>query len=108
MEFINGTPFGKIKFSDLPATFDRIWVRFIAQEKEKVYGAGEQFSYLNLKGRQFPIWTREQGKWNNQCILRNFSGHIAVGAIIVLFPFSFLPIQACIIVILMAKINIAN
>ena len=28
----------------------------------QVYGAGEQYTYFNMRGYDFPIWTREQGK----------------------------------------------
>jgi alpha-glucosidase len=31
------------------------------EEKEAVYGCGEQFSYLNLEGRKVPMWTQEPG-----------------------------------------------
>lgn len=42
--------------------YNRIWVRLWAEEAEQVWGAGEQYSYLNLRGRDYPIWTREQGE----------------------------------------------
>ena len=51
-----------VKFSNIPAPYDRLWFRLVATKDEKVYGGGEQFSFLNLKGMNFPIWTREQGK----------------------------------------------
>ena len=41
---------------------DRIWMRVVAESEEKVYGGGNQFSYFNLRGKDYPIWTREQGK----------------------------------------------
>ncbi len=41
---------------------DRLWFRLASNSTEKIYGAGEQFTYLNLKGREFPMWIREQGK----------------------------------------------
>ena len=40
---------------------DRLWLRLVAERDERVYGGGEQFSYFNLRGRSFPLWTREQG-----------------------------------------------
>ena len=40
---------------------DRLWFRTVSNPSEKIYGGGEQFTFLNLKGREYPIWTREQG-----------------------------------------------
>ena len=40
---------------------DRLWFRFASNPTEKIFGGGEQFTYMNLKGREFPMWTREQG-----------------------------------------------
>ena len=46
--------------------FNRCWLRLPAEADERVTGGGEQFSYLNLRGRLFPIWTREQGVGRNK------------------------------------------
>jgi sulfoquinovosidase len=43
----------------------RIWVELVAEENEYVWGGGEQFTYLNLRGRTYPIWVREQGVGRN-------------------------------------------
>jgi alpha-glucosidase len=32
-----------------------------AEQDEKIYGCGEQFSKLNLKGKKVPLWTQEPG-----------------------------------------------
>ena len=40
---------------------NRIWWRIAAQADECVWGAGEQMSYFNLRGRHFPLWTSEPG-----------------------------------------------
>lgn len=45
---------------------NRIAIRFSADASEHVTGGGEQFSYLDLRGRTFPIWTREQGVGRNK------------------------------------------
>lgn len=45
---------------------NRFWIRFIAEAGEHVVGGGEQFSYLDLRGRTYPIWTREQGVGRNK------------------------------------------
>jgi alpha-glucosidase len=40
-------------------------MELVAEEAEYVYGGGEQFTYLNLRGRSYPIWVREQGVGRN-------------------------------------------
>lgn len=40
---------------------DRLTADFIAEAGEHICGGGEQMSYLNLRGRAFPIWTSEPG-----------------------------------------------
>ncbi len=47
---------------ELPDGYDRVWIRVYAQKQESVYGCGQQYTYLNLRGRSYPIWTREQGR----------------------------------------------
>jgi len=45
---------------------DRWWLRIHAEDSdEAVYGGGEQFSYLNLRGHRFEMLTREQGMGRN-------------------------------------------
>ncbi|XP_047493998.1 sulfoquinovosidase-like [Penaeus chinensis] len=51
--------------------YNRVWLRLSADEDEKVYGGGEQYSYLNLRGRHFPIWTSEQGIGRDGGIISN-------------------------------------
>ena len=36
--------------------FNRLYLRLRAEKDEHVTGGGEQFSYLDLRGRLFPIW----------------------------------------------------
>ncbi len=40
---------------------DRTTLFFVAEAGEHICGGGEQMSYLNLRGRAFPIWTSEPG-----------------------------------------------
>ena len=40
---------------------NRFWIRFNATGEEAIYGCGEQFSELNLRGKNVPLWTEEQG-----------------------------------------------
>ncbi len=48
------------------ARFNRLYLRLCAEEGEHVTGGGEQYSFLDLRGKLFPIWTREQGVGRNK------------------------------------------
>lgn len=50
-----------IDFEVLDKRINRFWFRVAASKEEKCYGCGEQMSYFNLRGRNFPIWTSEPG-----------------------------------------------
>ncbi len=56
----------KIRFLDLPKEYNRITIRFKAEKDEAVFGLGEQFSYFNLRGKSYPIFTSEQGVGRNK------------------------------------------
>ncbi|MDZ7588795.1 MAG: hypothetical protein U5J78_06560 [Parasphingorhabdus sp.] len=43
------------------AEFDRLSITLPATAEERIWGGGEQMSYLNLRGRKFPMWTSEPG-----------------------------------------------
>ena len=60
----NGKVF--IKFLESSDELNRYWFRIEADEKEKVYGCGEQMSYFNLRGKNFPLWTSEPGVGRNK------------------------------------------
>ncbi len=51
------------------AKANRWRIAIAAEEGERVYGCGEQFSHLELRGRQFPLWTSEQGVGRNKSSL---------------------------------------
>ena len=46
--------------------YNRLYLRLLAEPGEHVTGGGEQFSALDLRGRRYPIWTREQGVGRNK------------------------------------------
>lgn len=50
-----------LSIETLDPSYDRIWVRFHAEDGETIWGGGEQMSYLSLNGRSFPMWTSEPG-----------------------------------------------
>lgn len=45
---------------------NRIWLRLAAGRTITIYGCGEQFSYFDLRGKPFPLWTSEQGVGRNK------------------------------------------
>jgi len=56
--------------------FNRFWMRMHATEEEKVYGCGEQASYFNLRGKNFPLWTSEPGVGRDQASLTTFYANL--------------------------------
>ena len=49
-----------------PKDYNRIRFSFFAESGEHVYGCGEQFSFFDLRGKNFPLWTGEQGVGRNK------------------------------------------
>ena len=56
----------KISFKDAKPEMNRFWLRTVAHAEEKIYGCGEQLTYLNLRGHNFPLWTSEPGVGRNK------------------------------------------
>lgn len=56
----------RIYFTEAKENINRLWIRVNADENEKIYGCGEQLSYFNLRGKNFPIWTSEPGVGRNK------------------------------------------
>lgn len=54
------------EFMEGMTNINRIWLDIVAEPEEKVFGGGEQYSFLNLRGRNYPIWVREQGVGRNK------------------------------------------
>lgn len=52
--------------------FNRLWLKMQAEESEHIYGLGEQFSALDLRGRSYPIFTSEQGVGRNKKTMTTF------------------------------------
>ncbi len=59
---------------------NRLWLCLPADSDERVYGGGEQFSYFNLRGKRFPIWTSEQGVGRNKNSYVTFMADSTEGA----------------------------
>ena len=62
------TPEGRLKigFLDAKEGLNRVWIRLDASKDEKIYGCGEQLTYFNLRGHNFPLWTSEPGVGRNK------------------------------------------
>lgn len=43
------------------AGLNRLWLRIVAEPGERMWGGGEQMSYVDMAGRRFPLWTSEPG-----------------------------------------------
>ncbi len=41
--------------------FNRMWIKLAADSDEHIYGCGEQYSELDLRGKKVPIWVQEPG-----------------------------------------------
>jgi sulfoquinovosidase len=52
---------GHVTFHPGPEPINRLWLRLAAEPGEHLWGAGEQLSYFDLRGRRFPLWTSEPG-----------------------------------------------
>ncbi len=50
-----------LAFTGLDPRINRVWIRLLAEPGEHAWGGGEQFSYLDLRGRRFPLWVSEPG-----------------------------------------------
>ncbi len=61
VSFIDENDKLELKFNWYDNNINRVWLRLSALQTEKVYGCGEQMSYFNLRGRNFPLWTSEPG-----------------------------------------------
>ena len=51
----------EIQFKASGFGVNRFWIRLCASATEHIYGCGEQFSVLDLKGKIMPLWVSEGG-----------------------------------------------
>lgn len=56
-----GRPVLEISVDNAPEGCNRMWLRLAADGDEHIYGCGEQYTALNLRGRRVPLWVQEQG-----------------------------------------------
>ncbi len=51
----------EISIENVPEEINRMWIRLAAETDEHIYGCGELYSALDLRGRRVPLWVQEQG-----------------------------------------------
>lgn len=56
---------------------NRFWFRIHAEQREHVWGGGEQMSYFDLRGRRFPLWTSEPGVGRDKTSPITFQADVA-------------------------------
>ncbi|XP_071840077.1 sulfoquinovosidase-like isoform X1 [Apostichopus japonicus] len=62
-----------ITLTQASSNFNRFWFRIMSTgSDEHVYGGGEQFSYVDLNGRNYPLWLQEQGVGRNKSTYTTF------------------------------------
>lgn len=60
------------------ARWNRFWCSVCASESESIYGCGEQFSELNLRGKKVPLWVTEQGCGRDDGLLARLLNLVAL------------------------------
>ncbi|HEX3916443.1 MAG TPA: alpha-glucosidase [Caulobacteraceae bacterium] len=61
-----------IEFERADPAINRLWLRFVAEPGERVWGGGEQMSYFDLSGRRYPMWTSEPGNGRDKSTFLTF------------------------------------
>lgn len=61
-----------LSFNNYDKNINRLWIRIKAEDNEYIYGCGEQFSYFNLRGNKFPLFTTEQGLEETKKLYNSF------------------------------------
>jgi len=56
----------EINIESFSEGLNRLWIHIPAFENEEIYGCGEQYSHLNLRGKRVPLWSSEQGVGRNK------------------------------------------
>ncbi len=55
-----------LQVQNISSVYNRTFLSLAARPEDHIYGCGEQFSYFDLRGRPFPLWTSEQGVGRNK------------------------------------------
>jgi alpha-glucosidase len=71
---------GQADLGQASADWNRWSFELFTEPGERVWGCGEQFSHFDLRGRDFPLWTSEQGVGRNPKTLITKAADAAEGA----------------------------
>ncbi|ONF95363.1 alpha-glucosidase [Sphingomonas jeddahensis] len=63
---------GAIAFAAHDPSLNRLWLRCVGEAGERLWGGGEQMSYVDMAGRRFPLWTSEPGVGRDKSTLLTF------------------------------------
>ena len=63
----------EINVEDAPERVNRMWLRLAAEGDEHIYGCGELYSALDLRGRRVPLWVQEQGVGRGSDLISRFT-----------------------------------
>jgi len=58
----------ELTYNNLGKPINRMWFSFVADPDEHVYGCGEQFTHLDLKGQKVRIWVAEHQCFNRMIL----------------------------------------
>lgn len=56
----------------LDPSLNRLWLHMLGEAGERLWGGGEQMSYVDMAGRRFPMWTSEPGVGRDKSTLLTF------------------------------------
>lgn len=59
---------------------NRFWISLLATDKEAIYGCGEQYSEVNLRGKKIPLWCQEQGIGRGDPVIFTFLANLLKNA----------------------------
>ncbi|MHA1974501.1 MAG: alpha-glucosidase [Candidatus Hodarchaeales archaeon] len=59
---------------------NRFWLNIQATTNENIFGCGEQFSEINLRGKKIPLWVEEQGIGRGDPKWFTFIANLVAGA----------------------------
>ena len=68
-----------LAFEDLEGDYNHLVLAIPAQAGDRIYGCGEQYSFLDLRGRRVPLWCEEQGVGRGPNAIR-LAAELAAGA----------------------------
>jgi len=63
---------GALHLAALDPALNRLWLTAVGEAGERLWGGGEQLSYVDMAGRRFPMWTSEPGVGRDKSTLLTF------------------------------------